>query len=160
MASSQPIVRQAKWIFVIPQLIIFIMIICILDWIGVEEPLLSGVVIYLLIFLALKNIIPRHHRMGIRLFKSEQYNEAVQEFQKSYDFFLKHKWIDRYRFIVLLSSSRISYLEMALLNMAYCYGQLGEGLKSRKLYEKTLEQFPDSKMAKAAIKMLESAKDI
>jgi Tfp pilus assembly protein PilF len=49
---------------------------------------------------------------------------------------------------------------MALINMAYCYSQIGKGAKSKELYEETLRKFPDSQMALSALRMLESAKEI
>jgi len=49
---------------------------------------------------------------------------------------------------------------MAMINMAFCYGQIGNGKKSKELYEKALEMFPESQMAKVALKMFESAKQI
>jgi hypothetical protein len=49
---------------------------------------------------------------------------------------------------------------MALVNMAFCYSQLGDGLKSKELYEKTLIEYPDSQIAKTALSLYESAKNI
>ena len=91
------------------------------------------------------------------LFKRKSFQDAIHEFQKSYEFFKKYKWIDTYRSIILLSPSRISYTEMALLNIAFCYGQTGEGQKSREYYERILQEFPESEMARSALNMLDSA---
>ncbi|MHB8061692.1 MAG: tetratricopeptide repeat protein [Ruminiclostridium sp.] len=44
--------------------------------------------------------------------------------------------------------------------MAYCYGQLGDGAKSKELYQKVIEQFPGSKVAESAMKMYDAAKNI
>jgi tetratricopeptide (TPR) repeat protein len=160
MASSQPITRQVKLLPLIPQLLFMGLIILIFYLFQSSDPLLYGLVTYLIIFIVIRNIIPLNHRNGIRLYKTREYQKAILEFEKSYSFFEKHSWIDRYRYIVLLSSSRISYLEMALINMAFCYSQIGNGLKSKELYEKTLNMFPDSQIAKTALKMFESAKEI
>ena len=43
---------------------------------------------------------------------------------------------------------------MALLNIAFCYSQKGNGSKAKEYYEKTLQQFPGSEMAKSALRML------
>lgn len=43
---------------------------------------------------------------------------------------------------------------MALTNAAFCYVQTGKGQKAVEYYEKVLHQFPDSEMAKSALKML------
>lgn len=60
----------------------------------------------------------------------------------------------------MLSSSRISYTEMALANIAFCYGQLGEGAKSKEYYENILKEFPDSQIAIVSLKMFDAAKDM
>lgn len=160
MASSQPIVKQVKIISLVPQLMIMGLIIFIYFLVDTEDPILYGALTYLAISFIIRQAIPRNHRKGIRLFKSLQYEKSIIEFKKSYDFFKKYRWIDDYRYIVLLSSSRISYLEMSLINMAYCYGQLGQGSKSKELYEKTLAEFPDSQMAISALKMFDAAREI
>jgi tetratricopeptide (TPR) repeat protein len=103
--------------------------------------------------------IPKHHRRGIALFKKKSFSEAIPQFEKSYTFFKNNSWIDRFRFITFMSSSRISYTEMALINMAFCYGQIGDGKRSIELYEKALKEFPDSEMAKASLRMYEAARN-
>jgi hypothetical protein len=45
---------------------------------------------------------------------------------------------------------------MALANIAFCYGQLGNGVQCRYYYEKCLDLFPDSGLATAALRMLDS----
>ena len=46
-------------------------------------------------------------------------SEAINEFQKSYDFFEKNQWVDKYRYLTLLTASKSSYREMALNNIAF-----------------------------------------
>jgi hypothetical protein len=43
---------------------------------------------------------------------------------------------------------------MALNNIAFCYGQLGNGNLSKEYYQKTLDEFPESGLAKAALRLL------
>lgn len=160
MASTQPIIRQVRVISIIPQLLVMGLLILVFYLLGTQDPIIYGVFTYLFISVAIRQLIPKHHRKGIRLFKVGQYEKAIIEFQKSYDFFEKNIWIDRYRSIVLLSSSRISYQEMSLINIAFCYGQLGEGSKSKEFYERALIEFPESQMAKSALKMFDAAKKI
>ena len=47
----------------------------------------------------------------------------------------ENSWIDHWRFLVLLSPAAITYREMSLVNIAYCYGQTGEREKSKAYYE-------------------------
>ena len=64
-----------------------------------------------------RGMIPRNQRKGIVYLKKKQYQKALEEFKLSYEFFESYNWIDKYRFVVLLSSSRITYTEMALANI-------------------------------------------
>ena len=59
-----------------------------------------------------------------------------------------------------LSSSKMSYKEMALVNIAFCYGQLGEGEKAREYYNAALKENPNNGMAIAALKLLDSAQNL
>ena len=158
MSSGRPVIRQIAWIALIPQLIILIVLVVLTSMIfGVSSPIPDlAVILYFLYPLVSRKLIAHNHRSGIRLFKAGDYVHAIDEFEKSYDFFMKHKWIDKYRFVILLSSGRISYAEMALLNIAFCYTQIGDGNRAKMYYGKTLEQFPDSGMAKAALQMMNS----
>lgn len=159
MASSQPIIRQISWISLVIQLILIGIIIFVFSLIKASNPFFVGYMTYVVISILVKIIIPKYHRQGIKYYKKSQYEKAIPEFEKSYNFFQKYSWIDKYNSIVLLSACRISYLEMALLNMAFCYGQLGDGVKSKELYNKTLLEFPNSKIAISALKMLNASKD-
>ena len=159
MASNRPVVHQIAWISLIPNFILFVLLVYIVG--RIAPPAIANgliIILYMAIILALRGI-PRNHRKGVKFFKSGQYAQAISEFQKSYEFFMKHAWIDKYRFFVLLSSSRISYKEMALLNTAFCYTQTGQGGLAKEYYEKTLAQFPDSEMAKSALRMMQSLTD-
>ncbi len=156
MASKQPIVKQVAWLSLIPQLLILSIFIVLASSSGTENPAIVGALTYFFALLVLRRTVSIHHFKGIAHLKKAGFAPAVEKFQLSYAFFSRHKWIDNWRHITLLSSSRISYREMALLNVAYCYGQLGEGARSKEFYQKTLLEFPDSAMAKAAINMLDS----
>jgi tetratricopeptide (TPR) repeat protein len=159
MASKSPIVRQVAWLSLLPQFALIVCIIVFARFIGFRNYVLAGAIIYLTISFLLRFGIPFHHRKGIALFKKGSFVEAIPFFEKSYTFFKRNVWIDKYRNITLLSSSRASYTEMALLNIAFCYGQSGDGKRSKEYYEKTLSEFPNSEIAKASLRMFESAKD-
>ena len=88
--------------------------------------------------------------------KNGDFKEAISDFMKSYEFFDKNNWIDKYRFLTLLSSSKMSYKEMALNNIAFCFSQIGNGVKAKEFYEKTLKEFPESGLAKAGLNMMNS----
>jgi tetratricopeptide (TPR) repeat protein len=156
MNSKIPVVRQINWISIIPQLVIVGIIFIIWKLINVGDPFLSTLVTYLIISISLRFLLPRDHRHGMSLVKQEKFSEAIEYFEKSYDFFSRHNWIDKYRFVTLLSSSRMCYKEMALVNIAFCYGQIGNGLKSKEYYEKTFQEYPDNGIAKAGLNLINS----
>jgi len=122
MSSKTPTIKQISWISIILQLMTMGIIMLLWHLINPEKAMLYGVLTYLAISLSLRNLIPRDHRNGMKKVKNENFKDAIFDFNKSYEFFDKNKWVDKYRFLTLLSSSRISYKEMALNNIAFCYG--------------------------------------
>lgn len=156
MSSKVPVVRQVSWVSILPQLAVMGLI--TLAWYQFNKVnfMLYGAITYLGISQVLRRTIAREQRKGMVKVVREHYQEAIPYFENSYKFFKKNAWIDKYRFLTLLSSGKMSYKEMALNNIAFCYGQLGEGSLSRKYYEKTLEEFPESGMSKAGLRLLNS----
>lgn len=158
MASGKPIVRQIAWVSILAPLVLMVVLIILFRLI-VKPPNTAfalSLLIYLIIFFLLRFGIPRNHRNGVARYKAGNYESAIEEFKKSYEFFSRHSWVDKYRYITLLSSSRVSYTEMALVNIAFCYTQLGDGVLARQYYEKAQEQFPNSEMARTALNMIHS----
>ena len=43
---------------------------------------------------------------------------------------------------------------MALVNIAFCHGQMGSGQLAKAYYERALQEFPNSGIATAALRML------
>ncbi len=158
MSSGKPIIRQIAWLSFVPQLLFMALLVAIFCLI--IDPFVMALEVAMLVYLALsillRTAIPHNHRKGISLSKANNYIQAIDEYEKSYIFFTKYTWIDKYRFITLLSSSKISYTEMALLNIAFCYSQIGDGNKAKEYYEKTLKQFPNSEIAKTSLQMIAS----
>ncbi|MFN0204053.1 MAG: tetratricopeptide repeat protein [Bacteroidia bacterium] len=156
MSSNIPTVKQVAWISIVPQLAVMALIMLI--WYQFEKAnfVAYGALTYLLISQVLRRTIPNEHRKGMTKVRREQFEEAIPHFENSYEFFKKHDWIDKYRFLTLLSSGKMSYKEMALNNIAFCYGQIGNGKTSKAYYERTLKEFPESGIAKAGLRLLNS----
>lgn len=156
MASEIPTIRQTAWISVIPQFLFMGFLLLVFHLISPEKAILYGCVTYLSISYFLRFFIPKSHRRGLSLFKEKQFLEGINSFQESYNFFKKNEYLDKYRYLLLLSSSKISYREMALNNIAFAYGQIGDGKKAKEHYERLLVEFPNNGIAKAALKMIGS----
>lgn len=159
MSSKTPVVRQIAWISLIPQFIVIWIIMFFWAWMDDENYIILGALTYLIIFLSLRRLIARDHRKGIRMIRKGKFEEAIPYFEKSYEFFKSNTWIDKYRYITMLTPSKISYREMALNNIAFSYTQIGNGQMARKYYEETLAQFPESGLAKVGLNFLDSARE-
>jgi len=106
--------------------------------------------------LTLRRTISRHHRMGISEMRLGQFGEAIHSFQRSIDFFERHPWIDRFRWITLLSASSMTYREMGIANIAFAYSQQGDGERARAYYEMCIKEFPDNGVAISALRLMDS----
>jgi tetratricopeptide (TPR) repeat protein len=156
MSSKIPLVRQIAWISIVPQLLVLGLI--MLGWYQFNSSnfVLYGAINYLILSQVLRRSLSREHIKGMAKVKQAQFEEAILHFKRSYDFFEAHDWLDKYRFLTLLSSGSVSYKEMALNNIAFCYGQMGDGDRSKAYYQRTLDEFPDSQLAVVALRMLNS----
>lgn len=155
MASSLPVVQQVALFSIVPQGIVLLLLVGAAQLLGSSDPFLIGVACYVVVHLALRHGVAAHHRKGMRLYKKERFAEAAAQFEKSYEFFSRHAWLDRWRAVTMLSSSRVSYREMALLNIAFCLVQTGKREQAAALYRRVLDEFPGSKVAQTALRMLE-----
>ncbi|MCH7726751.1 MAG: tetratricopeptide repeat protein [Planctomycetes bacterium] len=129
-----------------------------IGWFATESPfgVFCGAAVYLIYSFGSRKLIPRAHRRGMRLSQTQQFEDALRAHEESYEFFTRHSWLDLYRSITMMSPSAMSYREMALINIAFAYSQIGNGKKAKEYYQRAHEQFPDSGMASAALKMIES----
>lgn len=154
--SDVPIVRQVSWIGAVPQLIALVLAVFIGKFLFPDYGFLFGASVYLVYSFGSRLLIVRDHRSGIDLVKKGEYAAAIPRFEESLRFLDRHPWIDNARSIVLMSASKSSFREMALANIGFCYSQLGRGAEAKAAYEKCLARFPDSGLATAALRMLNS----
>lgn len=156
MASRVPTVRQFSSTGLIFQFIILALLTYVFYKDDLYNAFIITAIVYSVVALLLRNIIAKQHRKGIKLVKQQKFEEAIPYFEKSYDYFIKNNWLDKYRFITLLSASKIGYTESALINIAFCNSQIGNGQKAIAYYKKALDKFPESMMAQTALRMLTS----
>jgi tetratricopeptide (TPR) repeat protein len=145
MARKIPVIRNTCYSCFIAQIAILLFIILVLFFLNVTHYLILGISLYFLLSIYLKVLIPKWHRKGIFYLKKGELQAAILAFQKSYDYFQKNSWIDQYRAFTLFSTSQLSYSEMALMNIVFCYEQLGDKKSARKYLAILRKQFPDNK---------------
>lgn len=141
--------RQINWLAVLPQSALMFGLMIGLEYgLQLQGGALLGAMLYFAAFYLLQMLVPHHHRRGLLCIRRKEFDRALQNFRDSYEFFKARLWLDKYRAFILLSASSMSYREMALLNQAYCHIQLEQYDQARAVYERTLQEFPDSQMAK------------
>ena len=164
MSSSVPTVRQYSWASLPPQLLMIAIYSVAAHYLGFDEYLgfhgvfaniMYGAIAQIILWLIIRNTYAKFHKQGMDLVKQEKYLDAISFFANSYEMFSKHSWVDKYRHF-LGSSSKITYREMDLNNIAFCYGQIGEKEKSIEYYRRTLAKYPDSGIAKAALNFIDT----
>lgn len=137
--------KDINWLSVLTQVIAIALFSLLWHKLDTNHPLLNGALSYYALSMVLRTLIPRNHRNGITNIKNERYDEAIANFEKSYSFFTKFSWLDKYRLLILLSSSKMSYKQMALNNIAFCYSIKGDRLKSIEYYHRITTEFPKQK---------------
>lgn len=142
--GKQNIIKQYNFSLLIPQIAIFTLLAFVLFLLNVPRYLLLSLSLYFLLSGYLKIMIPKWHRKGLFYLRKGELNGAIFAFEKSYNFFSNHLWIDVYRAFTLLSISRLSYREMALINIIYCYQNLNKMADAEKVHKKLAKEFPDN----------------
>jgi len=156
MTMKLPVIKETAWLSLIPHLLVISTFMVLASAAGMGIHALIGAGVYISLSVVLKKTLARYHQRGMAYLENREFAEALNKFELSYHVFSRYRWIDKWRYIILLSSSRMCFKEMALLNMAYCKAQLGLEEKARELYKRTLAEFPASAMARAAIQVLNS----
>ncbi len=160
MSSTAPVIRKIAWVSLIPHMLVLGLLTLLFYQFFPEYYILASAGVYLFTSQLLRRTLAADHRKGMIKFRTGNFETAISYFKKSYSFFKKHEWIDKFRYLTLLSSSRLSYREMALNNIAFCYGQLGDGVRSKEYYLKTLDEFPNSGIAQAGLNLLKAAENV
>ena len=159
MRDKVPTVTEFAWISAVPQCIVMALLIgaAFLFFDG-DRPkaLMAGAGVYLLWSRGSKALIAGHHARGIALLRQGKFREAIAEFEGSYAFFTRHRWIDRSRYLVLLSSSAYSYRELALCNIAFARMQLGEVGAATATYRRAVSEFPACTLARLSLQTIET----
>jgi tetratricopeptide (TPR) repeat protein len=158
MSERMPTVSQFAWSQLIPQCLAVLLLSLgvYAAHLDVGTSLFFGALIYLIICRLMRSKYTREFSAGVRAYKSERFDDAIRHFEASRVFFLAHPQIDRWRSLLLGVASRHPYRVIALGNMAFCYGQIGQGKRAIELYEQALQECPDYKLAKASLGMLRS----
>ena len=139
---------ELNGIALLPRLI-FIALLCLLFY-RVDERIffVYAFFIYLLVSYSLKFLlIPGSTFTGVKLMREDRYEEAIPYIDQDIAYFTQRSWIDRYRFLLMISSSPRTHMELCLCNKAWCLLQTGKVNESKALYESVLSEYPGNIIA-------------
>ncbi len=145
MTLYDPNIKEISWQSVVRQLFIMGLMIMIYYLTGFSKSFIYGLATYTILSFILRTVVPRSHNKGVRLIKKEKYDDAIQCFQISINFFNKNKLLDKFGFIFMLNSSTMTYEEMGVCNIIYCLCQSGERTRGAEMYRQLIKDLPNIK---------------
>jgi len=153
MASKVPFVRQQiNWLSLIP-ILTTLGALCLLFYQFDQQNfwLIALFVYFMLRLLSKFLFFPNAIFEGIKRIKDEQFEQAIPFFEETINYYTKNRWIDTFRFFLLLSSAKSSIRESSLCNLAYCYLQTGDIQKAKEIYQNVLFEYPENINAKSML---------
>jgi hypothetical protein len=123
---------------------------------NVGEAFLFGATIYVIYSFGSRYLIPAAHRRGVKTMSLKGYDTVIDQFQRSYEFFSKHYWLDKYRGVTMMSPSIWSYREMALMNVASAAVAQKDFVVAQAACLRVLEEFPQNEIASSAVEMIQA----
>jgi len=156
MSSKVPFVKQETvWLALVPR-ILFIGILSMVyhQW-DRKNYLVFGFITYLIIWYGLRTMaFPKEVHKSIGLIKEEKFDEAIPYIERSIEFYNKHSWIDKYRFLLMVSSSKRGIRESSICNLGFCLLQIGDVKAAKEVYEDVLRQYPENTVAKIQLRTI------
>ncbi|MDR0262577.1 MAG: tetratricopeptide repeat protein [Sphingobacterium sp.] len=151
MSANVPIVRSVSWPAVLILIVFWMVLVVASLFLFQLEGVMVASVLFFILVTALQQLIPKSHKKGMKAVKQNDFKGAIEYFKQSVDFFTKKEWLDKYRAVTMFSASKMSYREMALCNIAFCYSQTGQAEKAKALYEEILQEYPENGIAYYAL---------
>jgi hypothetical protein len=152
-----PVVTSISWIAVAVSITPLIaMLVLNALWLSEYFPYVAAGLWLLVVNLA-RGVFTSHHRAGVKRIKLGDFAGAIPYFEKSYADMTRRAWVDKFRWVILGSSSRWCYREIALCNCAFCFGQIGDGPRMKEYYHRVLKDYPRNALAITALRIISAA---
>ncbi len=122
-----------------------------------EIGILGGAAVFMIYRLAVRELLCRDHRQGVRLSRSGDFRGGLAAFQKSETLWARHPVLDRYRWLLLGSSGPYPFATLARYNQAYCLSRMNRVTEAMKIVQRVLQDDPKMGPALELKAMLENA---
>jgi hypothetical protein len=158
MASKVAFIKhETNWLAVIPRIIILTLFIFIFYSAHIRSFYLYGAFAQILFSRSIKlMLMPRSVYTSTELIGQAEFNKTIPFLDNSIEYFNKHAWIDQYRILLMISSSKGSIKESLICNKAVCLLRNGNVKESKALYNRVLEEFPHSNLASSMLNIINS----
>lgn len=160
---KQPVSIYSSWTKSIPQIVVTaVLAFAAMTWLpydSVTVALVTSLSIFFTYTYLIRYFVAAAHRRGMTALSKREFDTAIVEFENSFTFFSKNKWLDEYSSIMFMSSSVWSYREMALMNIAATYSMKKDTKMYRVANERLLSEYPDNQRAKDALEFLDALKN-
>ena len=127
-AMDMPIFKKRSlWAEILQIFLLILSILACYKLIGEADfrySLISGVLLYFLLTWFIPSFFINSFQKSVNACISKDYETAVENLKKSYKFFSKYPWIDKWRYILLGNTSSLSFKFLILNNLVFCYKQL------------------------------------
>lgn len=120
--------------------------------------LLALICLNLIVYLASTSFVG-YYQKGNELFGAGKYGESIEQYRKSYEFFAKYTWLDRYRSVLLFLDDEETLRERSLHSMAVAYVELGEIEKAKETLCHTLGKFPNCESAQFYLDLISAVEE-
>lgn len=100
--------------------------------------------LYIIGIFLFKYCITKDFRKAKILYLKHRYEESLEMYRKCYDFFDKHRFLDKWIYTMALSEDRTSVRERVLHNITVIYVRIGDMKKVKEQNQKALQLFPEN----------------
>ena len=156
MRSKVPFVKkEIAWLSLIPRLL-YLGLLCLAFYpLDKKNFFIYAIIVHSLITFGLRKwALPAVVHSSVALIKEGKFEEAIPYIKESIDYYDKHPWIDKYRFLLMVSSSKLCIMELLLCNLAYCHLQIGDVKIAKLTYEEVLRRYPENANARVQLQTI------
>jgi tetratricopeptide (TPR) repeat protein len=145
MASEVEFSKQeTNWFAVVPRIILLALLVLFFYSSHIRFFYMYAALTQIPISWGIKRLlVPRSVYISTELIRNAEFDKAIPEIDKALMYFDKHAWIDKYRILLLISSSKRSIKEILIINKVYCLSQTGHEEEAQTLYKSVIKQYPN-----------------